>query len=486
MDKNILNNKIKWVWTMRKLNTPLSVSSYPDGVKMSQKFFKYPAHLTATWYDHGDIYFDEEEMNLIREFSRYIMKKDQTYPDKIAKQIFSLAKTIDQHNADNFKNKNLKQLITLFKKEKKMFLQMIGFISYRGSVQMSEILREHVETLLKYKLAEIKSLNLFQAYLDALSYPLYESVVAEEKKFTLQLAINFPKISDDEQEKRISLYLKKFEWLSFHWFVGVPPTRAQIKNKLDRLATNAKQELSKIKTEEQKNEDDVRRIVRKLKFNTEEELLLKQYRSWLFLRTFVKDNINKAAFKLLPILHAIADAKQIDQKLITFLTLEEIHNIGRLTISEISKLTNERKHGFSAGIIGNKFSFRTFDKAVLPEQNITETQIKGSIAFKGVVKGVAKVIFSPKEQNNLKRGEILVTSMTTPDLLPAMEHAAAFVTDEGGITCHAAIVAREMKKPCIIGTKIATKVLKNGDFIEVDAINGIVKIIRRDDEKISN
>ena len=62
--------------------------------------------------------------------------------------------------------------------------------------------------------------------------------------------------------------------------------------------------------------------------------------------------------------------------------------------------------------------------------------------------------------------------------MPAMEKAAAFVTDEGGITCHAAIVAREMKKPCIIGTKIATKVLKDGDLVEVDAEKGIVRILK--------
>ncbi len=470
---------------MRKLNTPLSVSSYPEGVKMGQKFFKYPAHLSATWYDHGDIYFDEEEMNLIRELLRHKTKNDPTYPDKIAEQIFSLAKTIDQHDVGNLKNKNLKQLVALFKKEEKLFLQMIGFMSYRGSVQMSEILREQMETLLKYKLAEVKSLNSFQTYLDALSYPLHESVIAEEKKFALQLAIDFPKISDLEQEKRINLYIEKFEWLSFHWFIGTPPTKGQIKDKFVKLVTNARQNLSNIKVEQKENENDVKKIVQKLKFNTAEKLLLKQYRSWLFLRTFVKDNINEAAFKLLPILHAIADAKQIDQKLIPFLTSEEIHNIERLTTNEINKLIDERKHGFSAGIVENKFSFRTFNKITSPEQNINEVQIKGSVAFKGTIQGVVKIIFSPKEQSELKTGEILVTSMTTPDLLPAMERAVAFVTDEGGITCHAAIVAREMKKPCIIGTKTATKILKNGDLVEVDAINGIVKIIKRNDEKIS-
>jgi len=60
-----------------------------------------------------------------------------------------------------------------------------------------------------------------------------------------------------------------------------------------------------------------------------------------------------------------------------------------------------------------------------------------------------------------------------------MERAAAFVTDEGGILCHAAIVAREMSKPCVTATKNATKVLKDGDLVEVDANNGVVRILER-------
>ena len=60
-----------------------------------------------------------------------------------------------------------------------------------------------------------------------------------------------------------------------------------------------------------------------------------------------------------------------------------------------------------------------------------------------------------------------------------MEKASAFVTDEGGMLCHAAIIAREMNKPCIVGTKSATKILKDGDLVEVDANAGIVKILKK-------
>ena len=69
--------------------------------------------------------------------------------------------------------------------------------------------------------------------------------------------------------------------------------------------------------------------------------------------------------------------------------------------------------------------------------------------------------------------------MTSPDYVPAMKRASGIITDEGGLLSHAAIISREFSKPCIIGTKIATRVLKDGDFVEIDANKGIVRILRR-------
>ncbi len=79
----------------------------------------------------------------------------------------------------------------------------------------------------------------------------------------------------------------------------------------------------------------------------------------------------------------------------------------------------------------------------------------------------------------MKKGDILVTGSTGPEMILACKKAGAIITEEGGITSHAALVSREFRIPCIIGTKIATKVLKDGDLVEVDAERGIVKIIKR-------
>ena len=104
-----------------------------------------------------------------------------------------------------------------------------------------------------------------------------------------------------------------------------------------------------------------------------------------------------------------------------------------------------------------------------------QTELRGKIAFRGIIAGRVRIVNSFKQMKNMKKGEILVSSMTTPRLLPAVKKAAAIVTDEGGIICHAAIIAREYKIPCIVGTKNATKILKDGDIIKVDAIKGIIK-----------
>ncbi|EZQ06836.1 phosphoenolpyruvate synthase [Candidatus Acidianus copahuensis] len=111
--------------------------------------------------------------------------------------------------------------------------------------------------------------------------------------------------------------------------------------------------------------------------------------------------------------------------------------------------------------------------------------VKGLAASPGIASGVAKIILSSKESGRFKRGDILVTKMTDPDWVPLMKIASAIVTDEGGITSHAAIVSRELGIPAIVGTNEATKVIKDGEEITVDATRGIVyqgKIV--EEEKI--
>ena len=126
------------------------------------------------------------------------------------------------------------------------------------------------------------------------------------------------------------------------------------------------------------------------------------------------------------------------------------------------------------------FSQKKEKEEAAVEATTTERKIvvKGLPASPGKAAGRAHVIENPEDIDDFKEGEILVTTMTAPDWVPAMKKAKAIVTDAGGMTCHASIVSRELGIPCIVGTKSrseeATKTITDGQMITVDATNGIV------------
>ncbi len=112
-------------------------------------------------------------------------------------------------------------------------------------------------------------------------------------------------------------------------------------------------------------------------------------------------------------------------------------------------------------------------------------ELKGQIGNKGKFNGKVKIIpFDAnvdlgKKIREMNKGDVLVSGSTGPEMIRACHKAGAIITEEGGICSHAAIVSRELKIPCIIGTKIATKLLKDGDEVEVDANKGVVKILKK-------
>ena len=125
-------------------------------------------------------------------------------------------------------------------------------------------------------------------------------------------------------------------------------------------------------------------------------------------------------------------------------------------------------------------------KKILAEtlEELKTDTLKGQVASLGHVQGKVRIVpvgsfeTLSEAMTTFQSGEILVTQMTQPNMVPLAKRAAAIITDEGGIASHAAIISREFKIPCIVGTKLATRVLRNGDEVEVDAQKGIVKRLR--------
>ncbi len=103
--------------------------------------------------------------------------------------------------------------------------------------------------------------------------------------------------------------------------------------------------------------------------------------------------------------------------------------------------------------------------------------VKGNCASKGIITGKVRVLLNASENDKLEDGEVLVTFMTSPDFMSAVRKCSAIVTNYGGITSHAAIISRELRIPCVVGTKNATEVLKTGDVVEVNADKGEIRIL---------
>ncbi len=125
-----------------------------------------------------------------------------------------------------------------------------------------------------------------------------------------------------------------------------------------------------------------------------------------------------------------------------------------------------------------RINYKKYHKLFFPENNKKIiVNLSGTTSYPGIVRGNIKVILKKDDVSRFKKGEILVTISSNPVLMPAIRKAGAIVSDEGGVTCHASIISRELKIPCIVGTKQATSLLKNGDLVEVDANRGIIKML---------
>jgi phosphoenolpyruvate synthase/pyruvate phosphate dikinase len=111
---------------------------------------------------------------------------------------------------------------------------------------------------------------------------------------------------------------------------------------------------------------------------------------------------------------------------------------------------------------------------------VAETRtIRGIGASVGRRRGEARLVLGPDDLSGVRVGDILVTQFTNPELVLVFDSIAALVTDQGGRSAHAAVVARELAIPAVVGTQIATQVVADGDILDVDGRSGIVRVLRR-------
>jgi phosphohistidine swiveling domain-containing protein len=264
-------------------------------------------------------------------------------------------------------------------------------------------------------------------------------------------------------------------------------TKDELRKRVNSIKHPA-EEKNGLSEKEKKTRQKIEQIKKDLKLNAKEAKLVEVVRSILFNRSIEEIHFCHQEFIFLEFFKVIAREQGISLNQCKNMIMPEIIDVlrtGKLgpTALELdrrkqSALILFRKDDIS--ILSGHHSegiARELFKDLAPKK-FTGT-LHGQCGATGKASGKVRVIHHMAHLDSFKKGEVLVTAATNPAFVVAMKKAAAIVTDEGGITCHAAILSRELDIPCVIGTKIATHVLKDGDRLKIDATEGIVKKVKK-------
>lgn len=322
----------------------------------------------------------------------------------------------------------------------------------------------------------------FQAF-QILTAPLKKSNWTREREELTKVAL----LKGKTQQQALIRHAKKYEWLEYG-LQGKKLTFDHFANELKKIQEqNPKKVLVQLAFEPRHLGQEQKRLRHEYHIGKTHWKIFKILQDSFYTRLFSKDAQFNSYYSMEPIFLEFGRR--------TSLNLEQIRFLAPRDFSDC--LLNKRDYS-AITITRRKYSVFICDKgetlffvgkaarAIRKKINIVSTEtnsdqittFEGQPAYGGKAKGRVKIINTIQEIAKMHAGNILVSHMTNPGIVPAMKQSLAIITDLGGITCHAAIIARELKKPCIIGTKNATHFLRDGDLVEVDANKGIVRKIK--------
>ncbi len=349
-----------------------------------------------------------------------------------------------------------------------------------------QVISKMLLTLLPTNVSEEKR----QRWLSVLAYPALENEHTKEERSFYNLAKEYQKKSDDF-DRLLTAHLEEFSWIGARWYFWHNAwNKSDIIARLDEFfdqGKNPEEELEHLNHIRLEREEESQRIFKELDIPEDIALelknLVKLAKMYAHARTWRTDVAYRAGFLARNLFEEIATRVGFEKTDPQYMAIFELEELAKGNSTVVSKEIIAKRREFYGSVLidgqyvifaGNEWRER-LQGLYVKDKATADSEIVGTVAYHGKAKGRVKVVHQTEEIGKVNRGDILVAVMTFPNLIPAMEKAAAFVTDEGGILCHAAIVSREMKKPCVIGTKIATQVLKDGDIVEVDAEKGVIK-----------
>ncbi len=277
------------------------------------------------------------------------------------------------------------------------------------------------------------------------------------------------KLAVDFSEEGLEKHTERFCWQDMRHFKGTPFTkefyRQRIKEIKEPEKTLAEFEAN-LKELEAKAEEEA------AKYAVDKELSawIPVLRDIITLRTDKKDALTHFGYCSMPLLAAMAQQLDVRSEEMPYFTIEE------LDAKQIPSDLKERMEHYNDDLVNGKTVIYTGTPPAsllkgLPIAKASK-EVRGMSCYPGTIEAPACVIKTKAQLNKMKPGRILVTTMTTPDYIAAIEKSVGIITDEGGVTCHAAIISRELKKPCIVGTLNGTVSFADGDTIKLDATKG--------------
>ena len=332
------------------------------------------------------------------------------------------------------------------------------------------------------------------ADLYALISPAKKSEARQEKEAIVKLAQKAKsqklKFTSQAWQSLVKKHLEKFAHLNRYIYYGASYTPKDIARRVKDLlkGQHLKKAIRELKDSEY-SEAEVSKLIKGYGFDKQTVLKIQAARYWAYVPPYWDETFIYLVHQLMPFFKEIGYRIGVKYTELVEMRVSEIYDF----LEKDKKATATFKKELSRRYLDSALVFEKGKIVLLTGQalrnyyqqekqaskdsqvSLKNNELRGQPASPGKASGKVSVVHSVNEVSKVKKGEILVTASTTPMHVPAMEKAAAIIADEGGLLSHAAIVSREMGVPCVVGTKVATRALQDGDEVEVDAVKGIIK-----------
>ncbi len=451
---------------------------YGDSYKITVFFFKGT---------YGEWYWNDEDMVRLRK--SFIKKVDEN-PAILKKlirdwhlRLVKFDKIMEEIDAIDLSQLSNHKLLSLYKKWYEAYLQEYGI-----SIGIQDAFSMHAEHFLEphfRKIIDARGFgSTFSEYYLTLTSPISDSFLAQEYHDRLKILKKAKTVGENKINDRLIDHAKKYHWIHNNYAKDICLDWKYFAEKLKEVhKIDPDKELRSIKRKRQELIEHKKGLIRLLMLDKESKNLIKITEAFAYIQDKRKKYVLIASHYQNTFLKELQNRLSLTREQLEFTFIHELNDLLRGKIN--SKVFDERRK--ACLVIQTQHSYEIFagkdaeeiHSHFFSQKQLHLAEIKGNIASPGKAIGRVKIVLKTHDLVNIKKGDILVTTMTRPEMAIAMQKAAAIVTDEGGITSHAAVVSREMNLPCLIGTKIATKVLKDGDLIEVDAEKGVVRILKK-------